>query len=136
MKTQDGKAELGLGLIEIVVSMFLIALIAIAFVPVLVSAIRSSEANSTTATAVRAVAEGVDQIRAAEPLTCGQLVTRGLVETLTDAQGETIQVTTTVPTAGDCDVAEAQLVRVEARVIGGSGDPIASARVLVAVSGD
>ena len=134
MVEPDG--ERGLGLIEIVVSMFLIAHIAIAFVPVLVSALRSSEANSTTATAVRAVAEGVDQIRAAEPFTCEQLASGGRVNTVPDAQGETIQVTTTVPTADACDPAEAQLVRVEARVINGPADPIASARILVAVRGD
>lgn len=128
-------SDRGLGLLEIVISMFLISLIAIAFVPVLMAGLQASQANSTTATAVRLVAQGIDEVRAAEPSTCAELATLGSVRTVIDGQGETLQLTVTVPDVDDCSPDRAQLVRASAIAVDGSAEPLAEARLLVALRG-
>jgi type II secretory pathway pseudopilin PulG len=54
----------GFGMIEIVVSMFLIALITIAFIPVLVQSMRLSAINTSIATATQLVSQNMEQARA------------------------------------------------------------------------
>ncbi|TFC56941.1 MULTISPECIES: prepilin-type N-terminal cleavage/methylation domain-containing protein [unclassified Cryobacterium] len=54
----------GFGMIEIVVSMFLIALIAMAFIPVLVQGMRLSVVNTSVATATQLVSQNMEQARA------------------------------------------------------------------------
>lgn len=94
MGTNTGSArvddERGLGLLEIVISMFLISLIAISFIPVLISGLRASEANSTIATATRLVAQVTDRALAQAPDTCAALQILGGTTTEVDAQGVTI----------------------------------------------
>ena len=53
----------GFGLIEIIVSMFLLALLAAAFLPVLVTALTTSVRNSTIATANQLVGQQLDELR-------------------------------------------------------------------------
>ncbi|KGJ82349.1 hypothetical protein GY21_00845 [Cryobacterium roopkundense] len=48
-------ADAGFGLIEIAVSMFLLALLAVAFLPFLVQGVRQSSANGTLATGTQLV---------------------------------------------------------------------------------
>jgi type II secretory pathway pseudopilin PulG len=62
IRPSDG--DRGFGMIEIVISMFLIGLIAIAFIPVLVQGMRISVVNTTTATATQLVSENMEQARA------------------------------------------------------------------------
>ncbi|UYN83280.1 MAG: prepilin-type N-terminal cleavage/methylation domain-containing protein [Microcella sp.] len=90
--------EAGFGLIEIVVSMFLLALLAVAFAPVLISAIRASAANTTTATATQLVNERMQIAQSLSPI-CANVA--GLVgsATLVDSRDVTIEVTTIV---GEC----------------------------------
>jgi Tfp pilus assembly protein PilV len=54
----------GFGMIEVVISMFLIALIAIAFIPVLVQGMRLSVVNTSIATATQLVSQNMEQARA------------------------------------------------------------------------
>lgn len=54
----------GFGMIEIVVSMFLIAIIAVAFIPVLVQGVRVSVVNASVATATQLVSQNMEQARA------------------------------------------------------------------------
>jgi prepilin-type N-terminal cleavage/methylation domain-containing protein len=53
----------GFGLIEIIVSMFLLALLAAAFLPVLMTALTTSVRNSTIATANQLVGQQLDELR-------------------------------------------------------------------------
>jgi Tfp pilus assembly protein PilV len=53
----------GVSLIEIVVSMFILALIAVAFLPLLIQGIKQSAANATRAAAVRIVSDEIDRAR-------------------------------------------------------------------------
>jgi type II secretory pathway pseudopilin PulG len=94
--------ETGFGLIEIVISMFLLGLLAIAFLPLLVTSIRTTVVNSTTATATQLVEQQLEQARSAGD-TCAVLTVFGSVTppTVTDSRGVKYQPTRTV---GGCSV--------------------------------
>jgi type II secretory pathway pseudopilin PulG len=126
----------GLGLIEIVISMFLIALLAIAFIPVIVSGIRASSLNSTVATATRLVSQAIDVARAAAPTTCASAQLLNTSSTQVDAQGVTLRVTTSVPAIGTCVDGELMTVVVEVVDVNDiSAGPIADARTQIFLSG-
>lgn len=55
--------EQGIGLIEIVVSMFLIALLAIAFLPLLITSLKSTTTNTSVATANQLVSQQLELVR-------------------------------------------------------------------------
>lgn len=61
--TKPNAREHGFGLIEIVISMFLLALLAMAFLPVLVQGVKQSAANATLATATQLVQQSVESAR-------------------------------------------------------------------------
>ena len=84
--------ESGFGLIEIVISMFLLGLLAIAFLPLLVTSMRTTIANSTTATATQLVNQQMEQARGAGD-TCVALTAfrTATLSTVTDARGVTYQ---------------------------------------------
>ncbi|MDH6179893.1 Tfp pilus assembly protein PilV [Microbacteriaceae bacterium SG_E_30_P1] len=67
--------ESGLGLIEIVVSMFLIALIAIAFLPFLINSYGTTRTNTTLATATQLLDQQFDQLRQLSTRNCAGLTT-------------------------------------------------------------
>ncbi len=55
--------EQGLGLIEIVVAMFLIALLAIAFLPLLINSLTATRTNTSVATANQLVSQQLEALR-------------------------------------------------------------------------
>ncbi|MGX5682078.1 type IV pilus modification PilV family protein [Schumannella luteola] len=121
----------GLGLIEIVVSMLLLAILAIAFVPLLVQGIKASARNTTLATATQLVAERMQLAQAAGPV-CANVAALGGVTTVTDPRGVELQVTTTT---GLCD-ASTRLLSVSAAVVRlDTVETITSASTLVYVGG-
>ncbi len=64
----------GFGMIEIVVSMFMLSIIAIAFLPLLISSLQLSARNATLATATQLVNEQMDAPRLAASPTCSSLL--------------------------------------------------------------
>lgn len=62
--TFPGTGEQGFGVIEILISMFLIGLLAIAFLPVLITALQVSVRNTTIATATQLVAQELEEVGA------------------------------------------------------------------------
>ena len=56
--------EAGFGLVEIVVSMFILAIIAIAFLPLLIQGIKVAADNRTLATATQLIHDQIEQARA------------------------------------------------------------------------
>lgn len=99
MDKQDGATALddGFGLIEVVVSMLVLAILAIAFLPVLIQGMRQSASNSTVATATQLVNEKLQLAQASGP-TCTNVSILAGDEDLVDDHGVTIRVTTTVGT--------------------------------------
>lgn len=111
---RTAQTDAGIGLIEIIVSMFLISLLAIAFIPVIVSAIRASELNSTAATATRLVSQAIDEARTRGAADCAGAQLLNAVVNEVDAQGVSIRVTTSVPAVGTCVDGSAMTVTVVA----------------------
>ncbi|UTT61344.1 type IV pilus modification PilV family protein [Microcella humidisoli] len=130
------KNDEGLGLIEIVISMFLIALLAIAFVPVIISGVRASALNSTSATATRLVAQAIDAARTSAPATCAAAQLLNASITQVDAQGTTIRVVTSVPAVSDCADGEVMTITVVAFDDADDDErPIADARTQIYLGG-
>lgn len=67
--------ESGIGLIEIVVSMFLLALVAMAFLPFLINSFTVTRSNTTLATATQLLDRQFDELRALQPANCATLTT-------------------------------------------------------------
>ncbi|KQV07149.1 prepilin-type N-terminal cleavage/methylation domain-containing protein [Leifsonia sp. Root112D2] len=57
------KLEQGFGLIEIIVSMFLLALLAVAFLPVLIQSMKVTATNVTIAAATQLVSQDIEDAR-------------------------------------------------------------------------
>jgi Tfp pilus assembly protein PilV len=97
----------GLGLIEIVVAMFLLALLALSLAPLLIQGMQATVRNATLAAATQLVGEGISLARAEGPICADVQATAG-VRTLTDARGVDLAATTTVgacPASGTGTVA-------------------------------
>ena len=60
---QPGPTDEGMGLIEIVVAMFVLALVSLAFLPLLVQGIQQSSANATLVTATQLVNQEIELAR-------------------------------------------------------------------------
>lgn len=91
------RSEAGLGLIEIVVSMLVLAALSMAFLPVLIQGLKQSASNTTLATASQLVNERMQLAQAAGP-TCSNVSAVAGTENFTDPRGVVIQVTTVVGT--------------------------------------
>lgn len=93
--------DAGFGLIEIMVSMFLLALLAAAFLPILVTALTTSVRNSTLATATRLVAGQLEELRAVLP-NCAALEAFALapIDPVTDERGTQYQAVRVVAECG------------------------------------
>ncbi|MCY7289266.1 MAG: type II secretion system GspH family protein [Cryobacterium sp.] len=83
----------GFGLIEIVISMFLLGLLAIAFLPLLVTSMQTTVRNSAVATAAQLLNQELGLVRAAGD-TCGLLTAYGASEPVpasSDVRGTSYQ---------------------------------------------
>lgn len=128
------ESDSGIGLIEIIISMFLISLLAIAFIPVIVSALRASELNSTAATATRLVSQAIDDARTRGAADCAAAQLLNATTEEVDAQGVTITVTTSVPTVANCTAGSAITVTVVA-INNADESVLADARTQVLLTG-
>lgn len=127
------EANAGFGLIEIVISMFLLGLLAIAFLPLLVNAMRSTGTNSSIATATQLITTQMDQARLAGD-TCALLIAYGgtpLTINPPDSRGVSYQPARTV---GPCPATYpgTVLVTVSMTIVGSNLPPItATTRIFV-----
>lgn len=89
--------DAGFGLVEIVVSMFLLALLAVAFLPLLIESLRVSVTNSKVATANQILSEQLDAIAlVARTCTAFDAFDSAPIATVTDARGTVYQADRTV----------------------------------------
>lgn len=83
--------EAGFGMIEIVVSMLLLSLLAIAFLPMLVTSLKVSVSNSTLASATQLVAAEMENMRSLGT-TCADLADYAAVDpAVFDPHGRALQ---------------------------------------------
>ena len=97
-RTQATDDERGFGIIEIVVSMFLLALLILSFAPVLVNTIKFTARNTTIATAAQMANKQIEAARAVRsststPPTCNdiKLFLLGTLAPVVDPRGVTLQ---------------------------------------------
>ncbi len=91
------RSESGFGLIETTISMFMLAILAVLFLPLLIQGLQQSAANTTLATATQLVNEQLRLAQAAGP-TCSSITALPAVLDFTDPRGVDIRVTRTVAT--------------------------------------
>jgi prepilin-type N-terminal cleavage/methylation domain-containing protein len=120
----------GFGLIEIIVSMFLLAILAMAFLPLLISSLRVTSVNTSIATATQLVSEQMERARAqgsvcsALPMSTTEVNAEDSTLTLKRTRG-------TCPAAANYPAAVPFTVTV---VKAGSARPLAEATTLLYVS--
>ena len=129
-RTTAARADEGFGMVEVLVSMLILAILSMALLPVLIMGLKQSATNSTLAAATQLVN---DRIRAAQALgpVCTSVATAAGMMTLTDPRGSELQATTVVgscPTGVGTVSVTTTVVRVD------TGDTLASATTLVLVS--
>ena len=92
-----GTHEAGLGLVEIVVAMFLLALLAVAFAPFLIGAMKTAVQNTAVATGSQLLGQELDLLRATPPY-CDRVTAFGAAPAVavTDDRGTTYQPSRTV----------------------------------------
>ena len=99
----DRAADSGIGIVEIVIAMFLLALLATATLPLFVGALQLAAGNSSITTATQLVDEQLTKARA-QPATCSALTAFAAAATaappVTDGAGKTLTTTSTVTCPG------------------------------------
>ncbi|MGN7862026.1 type IV pilus modification PilV family protein [Microbacterium sp. 22303] len=88
MRDQSAALDDGFGLVELIIAMFLLAIITIALVPALYNGIVYSSQQSTTATATRALNGLVEQARNSP--NCAAVTTTAATHSYADGVGKTI----------------------------------------------
>lgn len=88
VRAEAGDRESGFGLVEILISMFLLALLAVSFLPLLIDALRVTVRNASIATATQLVSEQLDAVSLI-PRTCSALEAfeAAAIPPLTDERG-------------------------------------------------
>jgi type II secretory pathway pseudopilin PulG len=87
--------DLGFGMVEIVVSMFILAVLSLALLPVMVQGLQQSANNATLATANQLVNDRVRAAQSQAPV-CVNVATVAGTKTLVDARGVPLSAATTV----------------------------------------
>jgi prepilin-type N-terminal cleavage/methylation domain-containing protein len=124
------RSDTGFGLIEIVISMFLLAILAMLFLPLLIQGLKQSADNTTLATGTQLVNDKLRAAQAASPV-CADVSALTGTSDYTDPRGVVIRLVTTVGTCptGDGTVSfSVTATRTDTSVI------LATASTLVLVS--
>lgn len=111
--TSQASDEAGFGMIEIVVSMFMLLLLAMAFLPVLIQGLRTTSSNAVVATATQLVNQGIESLRSTTYASCAALNALATTETVSDGRGGQLRTTTTV----SCNASQADPERVTVIVV-------------------
>jgi type II secretory pathway pseudopilin PulG len=125
--------EDGFGLIEIVVSMLMLAVLSVAFLPVLVQGIKQSNINATIATATQMVQDQMELARNQNP-DCSDVMLLGstAVANVTDHRGVVLQ---TSRTTGGCPASYPGTILITVTVTRqDTGATVATAKTLVYVA--
>ena len=125
----------GFGLIEIVVSMFLLGLLAAAFLPLLIQGLKQSAANATLATATQLANDQIELVRSATKCSELGLPTAITTTTVVDPRNVTLSVVRTV--GSSCAPIAENPVNVPVNVTvtrTDTGDVLATAHTVVFIS--
>lgn len=117
----------GFSIVEVLIAMFLLALVAVALLPPLWQGIRYSSQQSAVATATRELNSLVEEAR--EAPTCAGLTAAALSQTVTDGSGRTF---TTSGTVGTCP-ATSKTVKLALTATDSSGTVLATTTAIIYV---
>ncbi len=120
--------DTGFGLVEIVVSMFLLALLAVAFLPLLIESLRVSVMNAKVATATQILNEQLDAI-ALLPRTCAAFnaFEGAAIPSVTDSRGTVYQAARDVTGCTPASYPAAVTITLSVSVV---GDPSIGSRAV------
>ena len=124
------RGDEGFGLIEIVISIMLLAILATALVPVLVQGLQQAVSNATLASATQLANEKIEQARSWK--TCGDAVAS--TTSVTESHGVVLTVDTTV---GSCAPSAENPVSIPVTVVvtrGDSGVIVTTTKTLVFIA--
>jgi len=124
----------GIGLVEIVISIFLLGLLAVSVLPLMVNAMTTSRIYAEVATAGQLVGQEIERVRALPaPMSCAAIeALEGPGAEVTDTRGARYQPELVV---GECPAAYPGVVSVTSEVTDAvSGDSLASAVTSVYVA--
>lgn len=125
--------EHGFGMIEVVVSIFMLGLLAIAFIPVLLQGLRATEQNSTLASATQLVNQSLELSRG-QTFDCEGLVSFAAeIITGADARGTVLTVIRTLPAGCNATDGIPELLSISVTAAG-SDEILASATTHVVVT--
>ena len=138
-QSRGANAELGLGVIEIVVSMFLLGILAISFIPMLTNSLLMTSRTATTTTAIAIVSQQIEGARAVRSTTSTSPSCQNLTNfmqvatpTLTDSRGVKL---TPVWDPTTCPSVYPGVVRVRSSImLPGTTTELASAVTLIFVA--
>ena len=123
----DARTDDGFSIVEVIIAMFLLAVVAVALLPALVQGIRLSSEQSAVATATRQLNALVEEAR--ESPTCAGLTSVAVTQTVQDGAGGTI---TTAGTVGTCP-ATSKTVKLVLTARDSGGDLLATTTAIVYV---
>jgi len=121
-------SDCGFGLVEIVVSMFLLALVAMSFLPLVAQTLQTSAGSTTLATATRLVSEQMEAVRVPSAACPGDSVF-----TKTDPRGVVLRVVSDA--TGGCTVPGLVTYKVTVAKASAPARLLAEATTLVSVPG-
>lgn len=121
--------EAGFGMIEVVVSMFMIMLLAVAFLPVLISGMKTTATNATVATATQLVNQSIESARSTTYTNCAGMNALTGTTTAPDGRGGTLQITRTVT----CNATQADPERITVVVVNAAKPLVELARAVTFV---
>jgi Tfp pilus assembly protein PilV len=119
----------GFGIIEIVVSMFILAIISLAALPVLVQGLQLTALNATRSTATQLMQEQLEYARAQEPTCAAIAALNGDAASATDPRGVVLKVTRAVSICPSAAAAYPTTVALTVTVRRQSSDALLSSAV-------
>ena len=128
---EAGSAEAGIGLIEIVVSMFLIALLAMAFLPLLIQSLKATTTNTSASIATQLVGQQLEQLRTVTT-TCAAVTTFLATDPAPVSDDRGVILTIDRQLVGACPTTYPGTVKVRVSVTSG-GETLSEASTLVMV---
>lgn len=117
----------GFSIIEVLIAMFLLAIVAVAILPALFQGIQYSSQQSAVATATRELNALVEEAR--DTPSCATLTAVAVSQSVTDGAGRTI---TTSGTVGACP-AVSKTVKLALSAVDGSGKTLATTTAVIYV---
>jgi Tfp pilus assembly protein PilV len=126
VKVDSDATSDGFSIVEIVIAMFLLAVVAVALLPALWQGIRYSSQQAAVATATRQLNSLVEQAR--QTPSCGMLSSVASTRTFTDGAGDTL---TSTGSVGTCTARTA--VRLELAAVDSLGTTLATTSALIYV---